>query len=312
MNPILQNIRKSVYIAFDMVVQSFGGYDNFNRVFGIADFTGSIRNNLGYVGGSSKKEYLQAVAQSFPNLTNDEHKRILKGYWREHQRIFLELFMYRAMNSDNIENLVEFSGIEHADKALTEGKGAILPVPHFGNVRLLHYALALKGYPVSVVSSEYSDDPELVRRFKLERTSDVHEIGFRGQNPKWILGALKRNRLIQIASTAEAGTVGVEVEFLHQRLFFSSGWIRLALSTGSPILPTYIQRLKDNRQRINILPPLNLQKKGNKDEIIKAAAEDLMGIFRPIYEANPDLIDWMSWMVRLREAREHFGSPVLI
>jgi len=308
MNPILQNIRKSVYIAFDILVKSFGGYDNFKRVFKIADFTGSIRNNLGYVGGSNKGEYLQAIAHSFPDLSDAEHGKILKGYWREHQKIFLELFMYPLMNNANIENLVEFSGTEHADKALAEGKGAILPVPHFGNVRLLHYALALKRYPISVVSSEYSDDPELVRRFKLERTSDVHEIGFRGQNPKWIIGALKRNRLIQIASTAEAGNVGVEVDFLHRRLFFTSGWIRLALSTGAPVLPTYIQRLEDNRQRVNILPPLQLSQGNDKNEIISNTAQNLMEVFDPIYKANPDLIDWMSWMVRLREAEEHFGE----
>jgi len=310
MNPLLNNLRKTVYITFDALVDAFGGYNNFPRVFNIARFTGEIRYYIGYVGGSSKADYLNAIAKSFPQKSPAEHRIILKNYWREHQRIFLELFMYPSMNGENIGELIDFEGLEYVDHALSSGKGAILPVPHFGNVRLLHYALALKGCPVSVVSSEYAEDPELVRRFKLDRTSNVHQVGFRGQNPKWIIDALKQNRLVQIASTAEAGNNGVEVELLNRRLFFTSGWVRLALTTGAPILPTYIQRKPDNRQVIKVLPPLKVEKASNRNEIISAAAQKLMNLYEPIYRQFPHLIDWMSWMVRLREARQRFGEDV--
>ena len=308
MNPILNTLRKSVYFSFHSIVRIFGGYDNFRSVFKIAEVTASIRNHIGYVGGFSKSEYLDAIAKSFPGLNSAEQKEILLNFWKEHQRIFLELFMYRSMNKENITKLVDFEGAENIEQALSEGKGAILPVPHFGNVRLLHYALALKGYPVSVVSSDYTDDPESVRKFKLDETSNVHEIGFRGQNPRWISEALKNNRLVQIASTAEAGNVGVEVEFLNRKLFCTSGWARLALMTGSPILPTYILRKKDMKQCITVMKPLEIASGSTKQEKIVKTAENLMRIYEKIYKENPGLIDWMSWMVRLREAREHYGA----
>lgn len=307
MNPILNNLRKAVYLTFDRTVQAFGGYGDFNRVFKIARLTGSVRNHIGYVGGSSKADYLSAIAKSFPELSSDDHRRILKKYWQEHQRIFLELFLYSSMNGDNIEKLVDFQGLEHIQSALEAGKGAILPVPHFGNVRLLHFALALKDLPVSVVSSGYSDDPEIVRRFKLEKTSEIHQVGFRGQFPRWIMGALKQNRLVQIASTAEAGNVGVKVRFMNRNLFLTSGWVRLAILTGSPILPTYMMRGADNRHSLKILPPLPQADCSNREEKLEKTAQSLLDLMEPVYRQNPHLIDWMSWMVRLKEAREHFG-----
>ncbi|MBC8277844.1 MAG: lysophospholipid acyltransferase family protein [FCB group bacterium] len=308
MHPALNKLRKTVYLTFDKIVQIFGGYNNFNSVYKIASFTGRIRNHIGYVASASKNDYLTAIADSFPELSAPEHRNILAGYWKDHQKMFLELFMYPQMNSDNIDHLVTIDGIENLESALAGGNGAILPVPHIGNIRLLHYTLALKGYPLSVVSSGYTDDPEVVRRFKLKETSKVHDVGFRGDNPKWIIEALKNNRLIQIASTAEAGNAGVEVEFMNRKLFLTSGWVRLAVTTGSPVLPTYIIRGKDNRHRIIIDPPFPLIKGKNRQETIKRTAQAFMAHIEKTCRANPHLIDWMSWHNRLAEAEEHFGN----
>ena len=308
MHPALNKVRQTVYLTFDKIVQLFGGYNNFNSVYKIARFTGKIRNHIGYVASASKIDYLQAIAASFPELSAPEHRKILAGYWKDHQKMFLELFMYPQMNSENIGRLVTIEGAENLTAALDGGKGAILPVPHIGNIRLLHYTLALKGYPVSVVSSGYTDDPEVVRRFKLKETSKVQDVGFRGDNPKWIIEALKDNHLIQIASTAEAGNAGVEVEFMNRKLFMTSGWIRLAVTTGSPILPTYIIRGQDNRHRIIVDSPFPLIEGENRQTTIQKTAQAFMTHIEKTYRANPHLIDWMSWHNRLAEAEEHLGG----
>ena len=308
MPPALNKLRQAVYLTFDKIVSLFGGYKNFNSVFKIARFTGTIRNHIGYVGGASKRDYIKAIADSFPALSSPEHRKILADYWKDHQKMFLELFMYPQMTRDNIDHLVTIEGSENLESALADGNGAILPVPHIGNIRLLHYTLALKGYPLSVVSSGYSDDPQVVRRFKLKETSKVHDVGFRGQNPKWIIEALKDNHLIQIASTAEAGSAGVEVEFMNRKLFLTSGWVRLAVTTGSPILPAYIIRGKDNRHRIIVDPPFLLIKGKNRHETIMKTAQAFITHIEKACRTNPHLIDWMSWHNRLAEAEEHFGK----
>jgi len=308
LRPELNLLRQSVYLAFDRIVRLFGGYEKYHRIFKIAGFTGGLRNYIGYVGGASKRDYLNAIAASFPGKSLAEHKSILAAYWRDHQKIFLELFMYPQMTGENIIRLVDLQGRENLERAVSGGMGAILPVPHLGNVRLLHYALALYGYHISVVSSGYIEDPEIVRRFKLKETSKAHEVGFRGENPKWIIEALKDNRLIQIASTAEAGSSGVEVNFLGRRLFLSSGWVRLAITSGAPILPTYIVRGKDERHTIFVEPEFHLIKGKNRAETARLTAQALLVRLESIYRAHPHLIDWMSWQNRLREAEAHYSN----
>ncbi|MBI4831371.1 MAG: lipid A biosynthesis acyltransferase, partial [Candidatus Lindowbacteria bacterium] len=80
---------------------------------------------------------------------------MLKTFWRSHQKNFLELFIMPRLNSQTISRLATFEGLDHLDYALRQGKGAILAVPHFGNERFLHVALALKGYPINVLSAKY-------------------------------------------------------------------------------------------------------------------------------------------------------------
>lgn len=306
MHKIINFIRQIVYLLFASVVRIFGGYSNFNSVFRIAKFTGFIRRYVGYVGGASRRDYLDAIAVSFPDNSPEEHCRILGDYWKEHQREFLELFMYSSMTSENISQLAVLQGKENLDAALSAGKGAVLPVPHFGNVRLLHYALALYGYPLSVVSSGYTDDPEIVRKYKLGETSKVQDVGFRGDNPKWVLEALQANNLIQIASTAEASNTGVEVEFMKRRLFLTSGWVRFAMLAEAPILPTYMVRGKDDRHTIVVEPPFPIVKGKSKPETIAKTAQAFFEHIEAVYRAYPGQIDWMSWQNRIREAKEHF------
>lgn len=308
MNPAIVTLRKALYIGFEQVVRAMGGYENFKKVFKLADFTGALRSHIGYVGGYSKAEYSEAIAASFPESEPAEIREILLGFWKEHQKMFLELLMLNRMNGDNISRLVSIQGGEHLDSAMKAGKGAVLPVPHFGSIRILHYALALNGYPVSVVSSDYGSDPELVRRFKLGATSKVHQVGYRGDNPRWIIETLKDNRLLQIASTAEAGPVGVEVNFMNRRLFLTSGWVRLAMSVDAPILPAWIERGFSERHTIYIQPPFPIAEGSGKAERIQRTAQALLNKFEEVYRRNPRLIDWMSWMVRLTEAKEHFRN----
>lgn len=304
MNKTLNLLREGAYFSFNKLVKYLGGYQRFERVYRLAKILGAVRSRVGYVGGASREDYLDAVKKSFPGKDAHWYDAVIKEFWTYHEMIFLDLFLLDAINSGNIDRLVEFEGLQYLDQAMKTGKGAIMPVPHIGNVRMLHYALALKGYPLTVVSSGYSDDPDIVRKFKLKMTSSVHEVGFRGEYPRWILDSLKENRVIQIASTAEAGKVGAEVKFLNRNLYLTSGWARLAYLSDSTVLPAYILRKPDYRHLVHISPPFDMSKSGGKRNRVQKSIERLMNEYESVYQANPAQIDWMSWMVRLREAKE--------
>ena len=102
------------------------------------------------------------------------------------------------------------------------------------------------------------------------------------------------------------GNAGVEVVFMQRELFLTSGWVRFALLSKAPILPTYIIRNSDNTHTIQVESPFPLSAGNNRTERIRNTAQAFMTHLETIYRSHPHLIDWMSWHNRLWEAEEHF------
>ena len=100
------------------------------------------------------------------------------------------------------------------DKSLVEGKGIVLAVPHIGNERFLHIALALMGYTISVVSSKYEDMSKAARDARLDASKGFHHVGFLSDSPRWMIKTLKEGNILQIATTAFGGPKGIKVDVL--------------------------------------------------------------------------------------------------
>ena len=251
MNPLTRAAMGAYYTIFRTVfrtcVNDPKGLDRLARPLG------KIRRRIGYIGSNrSPERYLNAIQEALPDVSLSEAIDILNAFWLNHQRKFLSLFLAESLTSDNIEKWVEFQGLEHLDRALESGKGVILPYPHFGNERIHHIGIALKGYRLSVVSSEYADYAAASRAAKLDPVRRIHHVGFRGGSPRWMMEWLKNNGVLQIASTAEAGTKGITLPLLSRELLLSSGWIRLSARTGAMIVPSLIRHRPGDRHLLQI------------------------------------------------------------
>jgi KDO2-lipid IV(A) lauroyltransferase len=192
--------------------------------------------------------------------------------------------------------------LEHLDAALEAGKGVILPYPHFGNERIHHISLALKGYRMSVVSSEYQDYAKASRAAKLDPVRRIHHIGFRGESPRWMIEWLAGNGVIQIASTAEAGNKGIWVQLMGKRLFLPSGWIRLAALSGAVVVPSLIHYRPGDRHLLQVYPGFPVPASVHSEEDLTKIASNFFHILEPEFYHHPGDIDWMTWLVRCEES----------
>lgn len=274
----------------------------------MAEILGELRTRFGYVGaGWSKGKYLRTIRTILPEIADSEAEALLRAYWVNHQKRFVELFLIDKLNSHNLNRLVEFEGLEYLDEALQRGRGVILPVPHVGNERLHHIALAIKGYPMAVISSQYEDHGPFARKVKLEASQRFHDVGHPG-DALWLLKMLKENRILQIASDAEAGSNGVIVTFLGQQVLLPTGWARLALKTEAAVFPSALLRQKDNRHKLVILPKYEVCTNGDRNERLKENVQRYMDIVSQLFLERPDLIDWMNLTVRLEETEVRLRS----
>jgi len=305
MNAFARNLQDLHYRFFGFLTDLLGGLPQASRSYALAEALGALRSRFGYVGrGWSREKYLATMRAFFPQIPKAEAEALVKSYWINHQKRFLELFLMRDLRQDNLDLLVEFEGLEHLDRALERGRGVILPVPHIGNERLHHIALAVKGYPVAVISSKYEDHGRVAQSVKIGASKRFHEVGYPGDTA-WLLRMLKGNRVLQVASTAEADSQGVLVQFLGQKILLPSGWARLAKMTGAAVLPSTLLRQQKGRHLLTILPEFQIQAGSSKEDSLRRNVQGYMDIVARIYRQRPDLVDWMSLAVRLDETRGH-------
>lgn len=296
-------VQSLYYRAFAGVVKAAGGVEALPRLDRLAAGLGGVRCRLGYI-GSRKEEYLREMEACFPHMNRQDRLNLLRRFWIEHQRRFLDLFLLPTLTAESITKLVVIENREELDRVFGLGRGVIIPAPHFGSVRLQHVALALYGYPISVVTGDWRMEPEFVRRSKLEAESRIHQVGFLSQGTGWMVEALKSGRILQIASTAQASSQGVWANLLGRRLLLPSGWVRLSRLTGAPVSPLINYRLPDGRHKIRVLPELPMIWSGNLRDDLTVNAQRLMDVFNPHLIARPEMVDWMYWLVRIKESQE--------
>jgi len=79
---------------------------------------------------------------------------IIRCNFQNFNKGLIDFFRIPKLNKENINSLVEIVGQENLDTALKEGKGVILASIHMGNGGFVTTSLALKGFPVNIVSLE--------------------------------------------------------------------------------------------------------------------------------------------------------------
>ena len=264
---------------------------------------GRIRYRIGYVGKMrSKRWYLKYLREALPNLTELRRREILKNFWIDHEKAFLELFVMRTLTKENIDDFVKFDGLDTLDDCLKAGKGVVLAVPHFGNAKLLHIALAIKGYQMNVISSRYLDASDAVRGMILETSLKWHNVGYPDMSPRWMFNALKSNEVLQISPTAFGASKGTWTRFLGGKVMVSASPVRLALATGAALVPAFIFRTDSDTHRIEIRPPLKIEQLADKQQMIDGNTRSLMTIVEEYAVKYPDNFHWMWFVIRRQQA----------
>ena len=93
MNTPARFLQDAFYRLFNGIVLLLGGMKTPQRSYAIATLLGNMRTHFGYIGaGWSREKYLETITSVFPDIRSPEAKQLLKAYWENHQKRFMELF----------------------------------------------------------------------------------------------------------------------------------------------------------------------------------------------------------------------------
>ena len=204
----------------------------------------------------------------------------------------MEFMQLPRMSPETLHQLVTLEGREHIDKALTQGRGAIILTAHFGNWELLGASILAHGYTIRGITRELRS-----KRLDAIVSSYREKVGWQGidrdRSVREVLRCLNRNELIAILADVDTRTRGIFVDFFGKPAYTPYSPVAFALKTGAAILPTFIVRQPDNSHRAIIEAPLLLQQSGEKEADLLVNTQQFTKVIESYIRRHPEQWIWM-------------------
>ncbi len=176
-------------------------------------------------------------------------------------RYWMESFRLSSTDRAALEAGMSWEGVGHVERALVDGTGVIMALPHLGGWDFGGAWFATAGYPATVVV-ESLEPPELFEWFaEMRRASGLTVVAHGPKAGPAVLAALRRNELVGLVCDRDLARTGIEVEFFGERTTLPAGPATLALRTGAPLLPTAVYFDGPGHHGI-VRPPIPVERSG--------------------------------------------------
>lgn len=218
-------------------------------------------------------------------------QRATRECFRLYARYWYETFALRTMPPEEVDRSFRVQGIEHVDRALAEGRGVVLALPHMGNWDAAGHWLCLHGYRVTAVA-EALRPPEVFELFYRHRRAlglDIVPLVPGVRVSEVLAERLARNHVVALVADRDLTGRGVEVEMFGAPRRLPSGPARLALTTGAPLCTCAVYTTPEG-WRCVIVPPLEVEPSGDLREDVARLTRTVARDFERFIAAAP--ADW--------------------
>ncbi len=184
-----------------------------------------------------------------------ERDALVVKVFEEHFSTQYVSFTFPRIQDHNREHYIRLHGVEHLERALADGQGAVLAHPHFGCAQLPHFELAAQGYRMMQIGGggknlQFSRLGQKVAdtRVRLERLLPAEIVDGQG----FMRPVLRHLQGGGVLLTAVDGTgSGDEIgrrevrSVLGQRFLIPVGPVYLAARSKAALLPLLVIRRPD-------------------------------------------------------------------
>lgn len=246
---------------------------------------------------------------AFPEWTETRRRHVLAESCANLARSFVELALLRSGGAEELRRLVSIEGIEHLEAAgkVSETGGIIGLTAHFGSWEFLAAVMVAHDLPVTLVHRS-RDNPQIEELLGSLRERGGSELFPRGSAARSALRALREGKILAMTYDQNCGRdEGVFVPFFGRLACARSGPPRLAMHTGAPVIPVFVEREGESaRHRVRFLPALEILPAGNDREA--AIRENARRMTEVIEEAIRRIPDHWIWVHR-RWQTQPKGEP---
>ena len=261
----------------------------------LAMFMGSVIGDLFYFTCRRRRQIaLENLQIVFGTEKSDaERKKICRENFRNLGKTAIEFLRFPKLTFDNIWREVDVEGKENLIRSLDLGKGVIVFLPHFGNWELLAlvYGVLIPNRAKAIalpIRNEFLNS--LVWKYREHLSLKLIP---RKQAVSQALRALRDNFAVGFFADQNAGRDGVFVDFFGKHASTVRGPATLALKTGAPILFSVNVRQCDDRHRVFISPPVELEISGDFEQDVQINTTRLLKILEGYIRQYPAQWLWL-------------------
>jgi len=251
---------------------------------------------------------MRNLAMVFPEKSEPERRRILRGVFTSLGRQLSELCQFPKYTPENIDEVVVYDGLENYERAYARGKGVLFLTAHFGGWELSAFAHSLHGHWLHIVmrpmDNEYLD--RLLQHYRMMHgNKTVNKDDF----VRGLLAAMKAGETVGILmDTNMTPPQGIFVNFFGIPACTASGLARIALRTDAVVVPGFtIWDPALQKYRLRFDPALELIRTGHLEADIAANTQMFTKVIEDYVRKYPD--QWL-WVHRRWKTRPE-GQPPL-
>ena len=235
-----------------------------------------------------------------------ERRRIRLAVTQNMCKVFVELFKMSTFTREQIRDLVPAEGTEILHRALARGDGVMVITGHFGNWELLGARAAAEGINLAVVARDASDAgvASLINQCRESFGIKV----FEKRDLKAMNAHLRANGVLGILPDQHARKGSILLDFLGRPAWTVRSPALLALRAGAAIVPAFCLREPDDSLRVIILPEIDTQGLGDRDEATVELTKRINAALEEQILAHPDQWLWLHnrWKPAAPEHEEKY------
>jgi KDO2-lipid IV(A) lauroyltransferase len=190
--------------------------------------------------------------------------RAVRECYRLYGRYWYETFALRRMDPDEVNRRFTVDGVEHIDRALEQGTGMIIALPHMGNWDAAGHWLSLNGYRMTAVAEELRPRAafELFLRHRRALGMGIVPLTSERRVGETLVRLLAQNEILTLVADRDLTRRGVRVEMFGAPRLLPAGPAYLSLVTGSPLSVATVYTTDEGWHCV-IGPPVSVERSGD-------------------------------------------------
>jgi len=237
---------------------------------------------------------------ALPEMPEMRRAAVIRQVYQHLARVLLSLARMPRIREDNLEQWLVYEGYEHYAAAHKQGRGVLFLTAHLGNWELSAHGHCLHGNSMNVVGRPL-DNPYFDRYVDGRRTVSGNRVIRKQEFGRQALRALRANEAVGVLVDQNAGDDGVFVDFFGHKASATSGQVRIAMRTGTPIVPGFA--FWDEQRGICVLrfgAALEMVSSGDKEADLVENTQRCQNVIEQAVREHPDQWLWIHrrWKTR--------------